>query len=123
MKILQYVRAWTRYEWPTIEARQPRCFPLATAYACPACRTVQDGAPHGCCVRCGSTNLRSVALLLDWSSSAIYQRMEQAREAKRKAVAEAALKSNQARVRASLAHRPDQDPQSLTEFREKKNAR
>jgi hypothetical protein len=117
MKIIEYVKEWTRHEWPTIEARQPRFFPLATAYVCPSCRTVQDGAPRGACVRCGSKNLRSVDVLLNGSSSTLHARINKAREAKRKAAAEEALKKNQAQVARSLVHRPDQEPQILTEFR------
>ena len=143
MKIIQHVKEWTKYKWPTIAAQEPRFFPLATAYACFICRTVQDGAPRGVCVRCGSDSVRPVDALVDLALSEI-ERMQQkihaqrdaqnrekvargvalhaaieAAKAKKYEAAEEALKKNQAQVARSLAHRPDQEPQSLTEFRVK----
>lgn len=120
MSIVKNLQSWIKHEWPKVEVKPVAFFPLATAYSCPACRMIQDGAPHGRCERCGSQHLISVDRLLVWSSSSLHKQMEQAREAKRKAEAEEALKINQARATPSLAHRPDQEPQTLTEFRSKK---
>ena len=121
MTILKRIISWRQFTLPPLQ--EPRFFPLATAYACRSCRSIQKSAPRGVCQRCGSGNIFSVDHALNWIDKQLHIRLEEAKEKKRKTQAEATLAKNQARVNAWLdAQGLDQSPQVLTEFREgKKN--
>ena len=120
MNIIKQITRWHKFELPPIKPKHS--LPLATAYACMDCRTVQDGAAHGHCYTCGSGNVRSIDDAFDWISNEIHLRLEAAKEKKRQQQEEAerVLRVNQARVDQFLAKsKLDQSPQSLTEFRVK----
>jgi hypothetical protein len=117
--ILKQIARWRKFELPKLT--QPESIPLATAYACMSCRTIQSGATHGHCYACGSGNVRSVDDAFDWITNEIHRRLEEAKERKRQQKQESdksAHRQNVDRVSRVLADwNLDQSPQSLTEFR------
>jgi hypothetical protein len=120
MNILKQITRWRKFELPPIETKQS--IPLATAYACMSCRTIQSGAAHGHCYSCGSSNIRSVSDAFGWLPNKINQQLEESKAKKRQKQEsdEEARIRNVARVNQFLAkHGLDQSPQSLTEFRVK----